>query len=168
MTFVQLMYAQKKEKPPRPPFPNSIIDFGIGAGPNYGIFGFKTVIGYKGSGLILGTGVFESQFAMQVGVQVSYKWFFASYAYGTYGSATSQFGNTLLLDGNIAAGGGRINLLRNKKLFLELGVAYTWGAYVVTPFSEVPVKGPAIISGIGWRFFNIKKKEKAKGIDDEW
>ncbi len=158
------IYSQKKE---RPPFPNSIIDIGVGAGSNYGMLGAKTVLGYKGSGILIGTGIFSGQFAYQVGLQASYKWFFANFCYGTYSSVTDgKTGETELANGFIAMGGGKINLIRSKKLFLELGLGYGWGATYEFLGGSIPISNAVAVVGIGYRIFNVKKKQKEPV--DEW
>jgi hypothetical protein len=158
-------FAQEKEKT-KTPFPKSIVDFGIGAGPNYGIFGAKTVIGYKGNGLLVGTGVFTGLFAFQLGAQASYKWFFANLCYGTMASVTNEnTGTTELANGMIFMGGGKINLTKNKKLFLELGLGYTWGAYLYTPAGSFPLGGVNAVSGLNYRFTFKKKTDGAPSVN---
>ncbi len=153
------------QKESRPPFPSNIVELGIGAGPNYGIFGVKTVIGYKGNGLIIGTGAFTGLFAYHIGVQGAYKWFYGSFCYGTVASVSSNFSSTELVNGMVIGAGGKVNLLRNKKMFLDLGAGYAFGAYYQTPFGEDFLGGPRIMLGLGFRLFDTRKKEKVS-MDD--
>ncbi len=94
-------------------FPKSIINFGIGGGSNYGIFGTKTVIGYKNSGLFVGLGIFGGLFAYEIGAQISSGWLYANYGYGVYGIQYYEGTNYKeLMEGGILTMGGMINLNR--------------------------------------------------------
>lgn len=156
LLFLHLHVLAQYEE--RPPYPSNILDFGIGAGPNYGVFGTKTVIGYKGNGFLFGAGTTEGLFAYQIGVQGSYQWFFANLCYGTVAGVSINNSPLELVNGTIVNLGGRINLLRNKKMFLELGFGYAFGAYVRTPFGEDFLGGPRGLIGLGFRVFDVKKK----------
>ena len=149
-----LVFSQKTE------IPNSIVDFGLGLGPNYGIFGTKTIIGYQGTGLLIGIGTLGGNTAYEVGFQITEKWLFANIGHGVYGIATNRnTGKNELIKGTIALIGGKINLLKSKTFFLELAIGYASGAKIKTPAGSIPQNGPTGIIGINYRIGNIKKKE---------
>jgi len=137
--------------------PNSIVSFGIGAGPNYGVFGTKTVIGYKNSGLLLGAGALAGLFAYEIGVQFSPTWFFLNLGYGVYGlSVNGNTGKQELIKGLIFIVGGMINLGKQKKIFIDLGIGYAGGGSIKTSFGQtLDVNGPSGIIGIGYRIGDI-------------
>src|ERR1700712_3663995 len=65
--------------------PASIVNVGIGGGINYGIFGVKTVTGYKNSGLLLGLGYCPGGLlGYEIGGQISIKWFYINMGYGVF------------------------------------------------------------------------------------
>ena len=160
LTVSTLIYSQKKE------IPNSVIDIGIGAGSNYGIFRVKTIIGYQGSGLLIGLGNLEGYTTYEVGIQVSQDWLFANIGHGVYGIATNGYtGKSELIKGTIAIIGGKINLLKNKALFIELGIGYASTGTVRTPAGSIPLNGPTGIIGINYRIGNLKKKKEEVAED---
>lgn len=117
--------AQEKEGTIRD-YPKSIIELGAGVGANHGMYGFKVVLGYKGTGLIIGLGADQSQFASQVGFQVSYHNYFLSLSQGVYGHF-KKLSETVLARGHILMGGVKINLNKAKLFYLELGAGYGYG-----------------------------------------
>lgn len=134
------------------PYPDSYLDVGLGVGPNYGIYGVQAVLGYKGNGLLIAGGAFDGIPTRQIGLQLSYRWLFASIGYGVYGSSyNSTTRTTKPLEGTILMAGVKLNLIKSKKLFFELGYGYTTGAVVVTPVGSYSVEGPALVAGIGYR-----------------
>lgn len=104
-------------------YPNSIVNLGIGAGPNYGILGLKTVIGFKNNGLMFSAGTLERELFYTVGVQGSYKWLYYNFGYGSYGIARS-YDDKELIKGFIVSTGGMINIGRVKRMFIDLGVSF--------------------------------------------
>ena len=116
--------------------PNSYVDFGIGVGPNYGIVGGRAIIGWKGTGLLVGVGSFDGFLTNTIGFQFSYNAVFISVASGAYGSyAVVAFGqrDKGLLEGTICMTGARFNLTENKRTFLELGIGYAGGDSTPSP-----------------------------------
>lgn len=164
LTTLNFSFSQQAEKPP---YPKSFADIGIGLGPNYGIFGVKTVIGYKGSGLMVGLGKLEGFLAYEIGLQGSIKWWFVNVGYGVYGVATTEFyyyygqtEKTSLLKGIIINTGGKINLIRSKNLFLELGIGYGQGGYIEDDFIgyRENINAVNFVAGLNYRISsNIKK-----------
>src|SRR4051812_43973368 len=69
------------------PYPNSIIELGAGLGPNFGVIGGQMVLGYKGSGLLLGAGSFNNQFNYAIGLQLGHEWFCFSISRAVVGSS---------------------------------------------------------------------------------
>jgi hypothetical protein len=149
LLFPCLFFSQK---PPKPPYPKSIVDVGLGVGTNYGMIGAQAVVGYKGNGLLLAAGLL----GWEIGVQGSYKWAFASVSYGTYNIASDGSG-IYGLHGIIIMAGGKINLVRSKKIFLEIGAGYAGGDGVYLSHDYVPINGPTATLGFGYR---IAKKVK--------
>lgn len=123
--FTSKLYAQEVESISKP-YPNSILEFGVGIGANHGMYGFKAVVGSKGSGLLLGIGADQSKYASQLGVQVGYKFFYFSLSYGNYGHY-DYLSETELARGVILMSGVKINLNRNKTFYLEIGGGYGYG-----------------------------------------
>ncbi len=148
--IITISYSQEfKTNPGR----NSIIDIGIGAGPNYGIIGVKTVIGYKGSGLLIGTGMIQGMFAYEIGVQINPKWFFFNVGYGVYGILEQNYyHDDELLSGLIIEAGFKFNMNKSKKIFLEFGVGYTSGKDIDIGYGyTMPSQGISGVIGIGYR-----------------
>lgn len=140
-------------------YPNSIIDFGFGVGPNYGIIGSKMVIGYHGIGVMGGLGVIQGLTAYQYGIQVSQKWWFFNVSYGVIG--ISQYvdyysSSVEALKGYVFITGCRINLMKSKLCFLELGVGYATasGNKRVSYINPNNYQGPSAIIGLGVRVFD--------------
>ncbi|MBI5538759.1 MAG: hypothetical protein HY951_01770 [Bacteroidia bacterium] len=136
-------------------YPNSIIDIGIGVGPNYGIMGFKTVLGYKGTGVMVGAGTISGMFAYEIGLQASAKWLFINIGYGVYGKSTYvtyYYSYEDVISGLIINAGGKINLVKSKKLFLELGIGYGTGGKIESPYGPPrTIDGPSAVLGIGYK-----------------
>jgi hypothetical protein len=102
-----------------------VVDLGLGFGSNYGIVGVKTVLGKKGTGLMIGVGTLNGFTSIAIGGQVTYNWWFATLSYGPTGSYRLEFNNIVeegLTESFVFITGGRINLSSNKRLFLELGI----------------------------------------------
>jgi hypothetical protein len=139
-------------------YAQTILNFGVGIGPNYGGVGTKTVLGYKNSGLLIGLGTFAfSGFAYEIGAQVSYRWMFANIGYGVYSKAEN-----LLLDkyqmikGGIFMTGAMINLGKPKKFFLEAGLGYDWGGTYESEGEIKSFNSIDAILGFGVRLMNLK------------
>ena len=142
------------------PYPNSIIDIGLGIGTNYGIMGGQAIIGKQGSGALLAYGWFDGRPAYQFGLQASVKWFFFNLCYGVYGSAHDYYTKrTVPLKGFIVVVGGKINLHKSKLLFLELGAGYSTGAEIIIPGGTIPVNNFSGVVGIGYRIAFKKKTQ---------
>jgi hypothetical protein len=138
-------------------YPKSFADIGMGVGPNYGILGFRTVLGYKGNGLLIGVGTHEGYTTLTMGMQFTYKFAFMSIAMGDYASYEVEVnGRTVdkgLLNGTILMFGGRINLVESKEVFLELGIGYAGGDSVQQPFGLPPIEenGVTYCVGVNYR-----------------
>lgn len=137
------------------PFPNNYVDLGVGAGPNYGIIGIKSVFGYKGTGLMLGVGSVAGETAYEIGFQAKYLWFFINIGYGTYGVYTIEgFGRKEegLVNGTIVILGGQINLY-NQRLYLEAGFGLHSGGEFKGFLGETIQEeaGVSAVIGIGYR-----------------
>lgn len=159
-----MFYAQKS---PRPPFPKSIIDVGVGAGTNYGMLGAQAIIGYKGCGILAAGGyVPGNNIGYQVGLQLTYKWVFANACYGTYTTVQYEGSDEIYtIEGLIVMVGGRINLVRSKKLFLQIGAGWAGGGTIYSGYGEIPVNGPTATIGINYRIaFSKNKTEEVKAV----
>lgn len=135
-------------------YPKSFADIGMGVGPNYGILGFRTVLGYKGNGLLLGVGTHDDGYTtLTIGVQFTYKFVFMSIGMGDYASYEVEVnGQTVdkgLLTGTIFMVGGRINLVKSKEVFLELGLGYAGGDSVSQPFGLPPIEEDGVTYCVG-------------------
>ena len=125
--------------------PNSVLDFGVGVGMNYGIFGTKTIIGYKGSGLLIGVG-YAGMLTYEIGGQLSYKNLYLNLEYGVFGTKKYSSGSKKRYYSAAVFGGWKFGLGESKKLFLDVGVGYvfndvnisvtpTWSSSSVTTYS---------------------------------
>ena len=150
--------------------PDSNINVGVGLGMNYGIFGIKTVFGYRNSGLLLGIGVVPGGIVgYEIGAQISKDWFFANIGYGVVG--TYQINNDpiqAINAGDILVG-GMIGLGKKKRTFIDLGVGHTFGAPTITDFlGNVIVQNTFnVILGVGYRFGNKKMRKSTNGDGGE-
>lgn len=138
-------------------YPGSILDISAGIGPNHGVLGIKSVLGYKGTGLILGVGSFDGFTTTSVGFQVAVKWWFANLTYGPTGSYSVSFGGQVekgLTQSIIFMTGGRINLIKSKRLYLELAAGLSGSDDIPAPFGGVEEVGGglALGLGLGYRF----------------
>ena len=127
LLFGTFLSAQEE---PENLYPKSIISVGPGVGPNYGIFGVKTVTGYKNSGLLLSVGTLDGFTTFTVGGQVAVKWWYLSVGYGSYGLhiiGNGQNETRELMKGVIAMTGGMINLGKAKRFFIDTGVGFSTG-----------------------------------------
>ena len=110
------------------PWPRSFLSVGAGVGPNFGLIGAKSVIGPKGTGLLLGAGRLGGSTCYQAGVQVAIKAWFINLGYGTYEVGSYQIGfspaREYTLEGFTVSTGGMVNLTSNKRLFLEGSLGY--------------------------------------------
>lgn len=133
---------------------DSYVDLGVGVGPNYGITGFKSVIGKNGSGLMVGIGSFDGFTTFSIGAQARSKWWFVNASYAAFGSYefSGIFQEKGLLNGLVVITGGQINLVNNK-LFLELGIGFHGGSNVTFPVTgeKVDSGGLSLGAGIGYR-----------------
>ena len=117
------------------------------------------MIGYKGSGLLLGVGTLSGDLGYEIGLQVSQKWWFLNLGYGVYGVATNMITEERqLLAGFIGLTGGKINLNKSKRIFLELGIGYAGGDSVDIPGREgFSTGGLSGVIGLGCRLGGISK-----------
>lgn len=155
--FPFLSYSQDK-------LPNSIVNVGAGAGVNYGIFGAKTVVGYRNSGLLVGLGYVPGGFlGYEIGVQLSIQWIYVSLGYGVFGTRKVNNDPVKALEAGNVLIGGMIGLGEEKRIFIDLGVGHTFGAPSYTPlgggFSADENAWLAVI-GIGIRLGTVVRSEK--------
>lgn len=150
-------------------YPISILNLGTGFGTTYGGFGFKTVIGRKNSGLLVGLGSnFGLGLGYSIGGQISLKWWYVSASYGTYlGGTRFQSGN--FSEVNVPVGvhlmtGAMVNLGKPKRCFLDFGIGLSLGgtiktytiSFYSTTSSSIPVTSLAVNIGFGVRIGTIK------------
>jgi hypothetical protein len=116
---------------------NSFLQLSGGIGASYGGGGIKSVLGYKGNGLLVGLGLAKGKFLKQLGLQLSYKWVFLTLTRGDY--ATYEVYNTdniALAEGQTFITGGHIDISGTKRIFIELGIGYSWGDRITNQDGE--------------------------------
>ena len=134
--------------------PNTYFEIGFGVGPNYGIIGVKGVLGYKGTGLLLGVGSFSGFTTTSFGVQVAYRSAYISLTaadYGSYEVNTNGKKEEGLISGIVFMLGARPNLTSNKKLFLDFGLGYASGGTIPSPFGTTQENQVTFSFGIGYK-----------------
>jgi hypothetical protein len=139
--------------------PPSHINVGLGAGMNYGVFGVKTVIGYRNSGLLIGLGAVPGGlFGYEIGAQLGIESFYMNVGYGISGTYQVNDGPVQPIKCMSFIVGGMINLDKKKNWFVDLGVGHTFASETVQigPFEENHDMFTAVI-GVGVRL--AKKKE---------
>ena len=115
-------------------YPKNIVNIGVGLGGNYGGFGTKTIVGFRGSGLLVALGSGGGGLWYEIGGQYSYKWMYLNLGYGVIGTSANPLINnqTELIKGKMVNVGAMINLEKSKKYFLDLGIGYDWdGKYTI-------------------------------------
>jgi hypothetical protein len=134
--------------------PKSYVNIGLGGGVNYGIFGTKTVIGYKNSGLLIGLGyVPDGGVGYQIGGQFSAKWFFANVGYGVTGTQQINSRTIETIYSGFIVLGGMINIGRAKRTFLELGIGHTIGSPPIKIYNQyVDTNVFTAVIGLNYRF----------------
>ena len=149
--------VEKKEEIPQPSYKGkfihqSVVDFGIGSGPNYGgAIGVKAVIGNHGSGIMLGVGILGGFTGFAVGLQGSTNVLFFNVAYGSYGIHFDSNSGSELVKGLVGMLGGKINLFKNH-MFIDLAVGYGFGYNFTTFYGAViPVNLLQFQVGINFR-----------------
>lgn len=156
LLFNITLFSQTKEKIP---FPDNILDIGIGVGSNYGLIGARGIVGVKGTGVLLGVGYFDGFTTFSAGLQYSQDYFFTSIVYGPFGSYyIDNYGDIDkgILEGLIISLGGRINLLKSKIMFLELGAGLFTGKGAPLPNRESVNEGGLMINaGLNFRINNL-------------
>jgi len=152
LLFTLTLNAQIKDKGEDP---NTYLDLAAGLGSSYGLSGVKSVIGYKGSGLLLGVGKVNGESSISVGLQFRYEiWFLSvgSGPFGYYEERQSAIGGYRVTKGQLrsifAIFGTQINLWRNR-LFLELGLGVRGGDSYRTQSGGRISDGGGIVGGIG-------------------
>ncbi len=143
----------KKETDAGTDIPRSFFNIGLGVGPNYGLIGVKTVIGYKDNGLMVGYGMFGGKICYEVGLQGSYKWWFINCSYGAYKLVTNvSTKESEMAFGLIVITGGKIDLIKSKRLFLDAGAGYAGGAVLYFKNGpSIPIKGFTFSAGLNYR-----------------
>ncbi|MFZ1424926.1 MAG: hypothetical protein WAS55_13980 [Saprospiraceae bacterium] len=138
-------------------YPKSIINLGVGFGSNYGFLGIKSIIGYKNSGLVIGAGTAFGMIEFAIGGQISSKWWYLNIGYGPYGIIyDDSIDQKDVLRGLHVISGAMINLNKSKRLFIEIGLGFAWGASP-TKFLGNKVETNLITGelGIGYRLGGI-------------
>jgi hypothetical protein len=149
--------------------PTSYANFSAGLGPNFGILGVKSVVGYKNSGLLLGFGHTFSDgiWGYEIGGQFAYDHWFLNAGYGIYSTYDNYSNNVLVghgaLKGLIVSTGAMINVGKPKLAFIEIGGGLTFPGnqpeekyYHGLKSQPVPVRVTFNV-GVGYR---IAKKKK--------
>ncbi len=141
-------------------YPGSIVDVSAGVGQSHGTIGVKSVLGYKGTGLMLAVGSFDGFTTTAIGFQVAVDWWFASLSYGATGSYEVAFGGQVdkgLTQSFVFLTGGRINLIKSKRLYLELAAGLAGSDEIPAPFGQVQeIEGGLSLGfGLGYRFGNF-------------
>jgi hypothetical protein len=142
--------------------PESYFDIGLGIGPNYGIYGAKAIIGKNGTGLLLGAGSYKGKLGWELGLQGSYKWWFANIGAGVYGTSEYKNGIKDLLEGIIFITGAKLNIKQQKRFFVEFGIGYSTGEKIVINKVVQMISSPVAIAGINYRIPPIKFNHKRK------
>mgnify|MGYP004286121393 CR=1 FL=1 len=142
------------------PIPEYTVTLGAGAGPTYGVIGFKSVLGKKGNGFLLSLGKFNEKLKYQLGFQFCTEYLFINASYGSVGEFQyEQDGSTITesLSGITLIIGGMVNLGKEKRFFIDPGVG------VSTPFMYkesallIGELGFRIAVGVGYRIGGYKK-----------
>lgn len=123
-----------KPLPTYPKYPNSWLNIGLGTGSNYGGMGIKAVFGFKNSGLTVGVGTNGAQqyLSYNIGFQVSYKFLYTSFTYGSYPSCMEiKNGGYSIPYGFHNVIGVMIGLGKLKRNFIDVGVEISYGGYVL-------------------------------------
>ena len=142
------------------PYPQSFMDIGVGVGANFGFRGLQTVIGYKGSGLLLAAGGANGLNIIHFGGQVSHEWFYMSLSYGINGFIIDDKTNELLPNnGLIFMTGVKLNIHPSKKFYLQTGIGYR-RILIQTQLYHIDVGGLIFCAGLGYRIA-FKKERKA-------
>lgn len=138
ISLISIEYSQNK-------YPNTILNLGIGIGPNYGQTGIKTIIGYKNSGLLIGVGgyrwhrtinsvsgkeIFDWITTYEIGGQISYKWWYANLGYGVYDFFQKNWSDEVdkVMKGGIFITEVMVSIGKEKRCFIDAGLGVDWGA----------------------------------------
>ncbi len=131
--------------------PENIISVGFGLGPNHGLIGTKTVVGYKNSGLLIGLGTFNGVISYEIGAQLCPDWYYFNIGYGGFSVAyDGVVYEHYLMKGLILMGGGVINLGKRKLFYADLGIGYATGKAEMA-YISVKKDVATINLGIGYR-----------------
>ena len=83
---------------------------------NYGVFGVKSVIGYKNSGLLLGLGAVPGGvLGYEIGAQYSYDWIFFNAGYGVSGIIEHEGEKPEAVNSASIIMGGMFSILKIRK-----------------------------------------------------
>lgn len=128
LVFITLSISLKSQNDSTNYKASSFLQIGAGVGAPYGIGGVRSVIGYKGNGLVFGLGLSRGKLARQVGCQLSYKWLFFMASLGDYASYRDlNTGDFELASGQTVLTGAHFDISGTKRIFLEFGMGYSWG-----------------------------------------
>ena len=134
--------------------PVSYLDVSLGLGPNYGLFGGKFVLGYKGNGMLLGMGSIEGRSATAIGIQLSYKYLFFNITNADYGLYSVTINNSTTegtLQGTVYMIGGKGGFGKSKKVFFEFGFGIARGGVTPSPNGPIEENQSVITFGLGYR-----------------
>ncbi|MBI9035567.1 MAG: hypothetical protein JEZ03_13970 [Bacteroidales bacterium] len=128
--------------------PNTVVHLSVGGGPQYGLLGVKSVIGYNNFGLVLGLGGVADG-AYQIGGQLGFGPIYVAVTYGSVGVL-----NDYAYNAKSVTFGTCINLNKNKRLFLDLGL----GLYFDNEANHYAVDdyGLNLNAGLGYKLFKLK------------
>lgn len=151
-------YSQifKKFDPPSES-PNFPVSLAFGAGANYGLIGMKSIIGRNNTGLLVGIGRVEGQIFGQLGFQLASKnGAYVNIGYGPYKFVVFDNKEQTIYGGTLM-GGIMLDLIRNRRLFLDLGLGLLYGSSYKTAVGETARdNGFTFQIGIGYRIGNTK------------
>lgn len=154
LTFILISISLKSQNDTSAYKANSLLQLGAGVGATFGMAGVRTVIGYKGNGMLVGMGIARGKLAKQIGFQLSYKWFFMSMTTGDYATyIVYNTDNYKFAEGQTFITGGHVDISGTKRIFLEIGVGYSWGdSYTNEDGNRKDLKKIAYSTGV---LFNI-------------
>ncbi|MEQ8909603.1 MAG: hypothetical protein RIC95_10455 [Vicingaceae bacterium] len=99
--------------------PNSVLDFGVGLGPNYGAAGAKVLLGYRGSGVLFGYGALVNGSVISIGGQYTHKFLFVNFSVVTI-EGDIPWSVTNYSESVVGMLGGKINVGAKRRFFFDL------------------------------------------------
>jgi hypothetical protein len=133
--------------------PESAVNIGAGFGQPFGGLGAKGVVGYKNSGVLVGLGHFGPGITgYTIGAQVSVNSIYFNLNYGTVVTVQVNEGPAEPVTGGSILFGGMIGLGSQKRLFIDLGLGYSFGTKSTNIMGEQFSNNvPCFSIGLGYR-----------------